>query len=564
LGVAFMVLGCLQTNKPVSVICDKETQPLVEACLRKLADENKVRSVRFLIYEAKGGDARRAAEGIASALSESSTDLLIPIEVAGRNLEGVVRNREGIDITNMNPDYDTLVQTLATQMNVIAIGNCGNEVGFGGSVETLPTAANGKDIQAVMAADYVVPAAVSNWGGYLMYVGLMRLAGKTKDDMPSVERHDDAIKAMFAAGAVDGNTRNRDLTFVDGNRRTGVDGMSIEANGRVYRDSTLASGTEPIHFPLGRFPEWDKPVTVMMLDSSDGVFYAAQVAIPYLDAQLPGQKTYVLFGDHGNAPYGPKTPREIESLVTEALSTLHKFSDAPVVFACNTACIALDRLERSGVPVSEINLVKNTSNVIVTDPHKHSAVLATRAMADSRLYQNFITTGLADNNLVNKEFAVFGCDGWADIVNEGAFASTKPDDMHRTDKVLRNILDQLPPDLDAIYLCCTHYPALTSHIVKIYDEKRKAAGVSKPFLVLDPMKRQAETAARVYSQGNFPPKNPIVARSPIVVLTTGNAEQVREKARALLQRDDIDARNVSDLQVAGPNGRNPERPRSAL
>jgi hypothetical protein len=409
LGVAFMALGCLQTKKPVSVICDKETLPMVEACLRELAGEDAVRAVRFLIYEAQGEGAQAAANAIATALGESRTDLLIPIEVAGRNSHGVARNIGGIDITHLNPDYDTLVQTLAHQMDVIAIGNIGNEAGFGGSVTGVPKAFNGKDIQAATAADYVVPATVSNWGGYLMYVGLMRLAGKSKTDMPSVEKHDDAVRAMFAAGAVDGFTRNADEAFFDGKQRTGVDGMSINVNRGVYLASTLAPGTGPIHFPLGRFPEWDKPVTVMMLDSSDGVFYAAKVAIPYLDAQLPGQKTYVLFGDHGNAPYGPKTPEQIESHVGNALSILRKFSDAPVVFACNTACIALDRLERRGIPTSDINLVKNSSNVIVTDPHKRAAVLATVAMADSGLYQAFITQGIAERNLVEKDVRVYGC-----------------------------------------------------------------------------------------------------------------------------------------------------------
>jgi glutamate racemase len=564
LGVAFMALGCLQTNKTVSVVCDKETQPLVEACLKELGGENAAAAVRFLIYEAQGDEAQRAANGIADALVESRTDLLVPIEVAGRNSKGVARSMSGIDITHLNPDYDTLVRTLAHQMNVIAIGDGGNEAGLGGSVRGVPKALDGKDMQATTGADYAVPATVSNWGGYLMYVGLMRLANKARDDMPSVGDHNGAIRAMLTAGAVDGYTKNADETFFDGKQRTGVDGLSVEENAVVYHAATLASSTVPLEFPLGRFPEWDKPVTVMMLDSSDGVFYAAKVAIPYLDAQLPGEKTYVLFGDHGNAPYGPKTPEQIESYVSNALSILRKFSDAPVVMACNTACIALDRLERKGIPVSDINLVKNTSNVVVTDPHKHVALLATAAMADSKLYQHFISQGLADNSLVNKDVRVYGCSGWAEIVNARALDSADPEVRSEADQVIRAGLEPLSPDLDAIYLCCTHFPALTSRIVKIYEEKRRAAGVAKPFLVLNPMKRQAETAARVYSKGNFR-ESPVPTRFPILVLTTGDADQARRTANVLLNRDDIDALSVAYSRPAkGFDRRSPMRTVSAL
>jgi glutamate racemase len=549
LGVAVLALACLRTKKPVSVICDRETQLLVEACLRELDGQRAVDAVQFLTYEALGPEeATAAANGIAATLMESGTDLLIPIETAGRTVEGVARSMAGIDISGYNPDYDTLICTLSPQMKVIAIGDGGNEAGFGGTVTGVPPAANGKEMQAVTGAHYSVRARVSNWGALILAFGLARLAAVPKHEMPTVEQHNAAIRAMLRAGAVDGCTKNTDEGFDNGKYRTGVDGMTVEVNGELYQRCVNTFSETPIEFPLGRFPEWDEPLTVMFLDSSDGVFIAAEKMIPYLEAQL-GRKViqFVLYADHGNAPYGPKTLDQIEQCVAEALGNLSEISDAEVVTACNTACTGILGLERRGVKVSAINLVVNSSNVIVNDPYQRVALLSTGAMAGSGLFQTLIQHGLTTRG-VEKQFGVFGCPGWAEIVNERALSSDDPETRTRALAVIKTALASLPTDLDAIYLCCTHFPALTNVIREIYTDIRESVGIRVPFVIVDPIKKQAETAVRHLSKGGFN-ERPIRSDQPIVVLTTGDVDKVRTSAQILLGRTDIDVRSTATISA---------------
>lgn len=236
LGAAMIALACLESRRPVSVVCDHHTQALVEACLTELSGPTAVFDVTFFSFEP--GNAARVAlrcRQIATILTGGGRmPLIIPIETAGRTADGIARSMRGIDITAFNPNFDQLAaELLQVKCPMLAIGDGGNELGMG-AVTGVPPATNGLPMQADFAAHFVVKATVSNWGGYFLYATDKLLRGQG-DQMPRVDQHDRAIGEMLRLGAVDGFTLSSDPTFISAEGRpTAVDGLPLSTHSEVW------------------------------------------------------------------------------------------------------------------------------------------------------------------------------------------------------------------------------------------------------------------------------------------------------------------------------------------
>lgn len=86
-----------------------------------------------------------------------------------------------------------------------------------------------------------------------------------------------------------------------------------------------------------------------------GVFDSGHGGLTVLHAltrRLPGEG-FIYFGDHGNAPYGPRPEEEIYALTLAAVERLFAEGCLLVLLACNTAsAIALRRLQQDWLPVA--------------------------------------------------------------------------------------------------------------------------------------------------------------------------------------------------------------------
>lgn len=86
-----------------------------------------------------------------------------------------------------------------------------------------------------------------------------------------------------------------------------------------------------------------------------GVFDSGHGGLTVLHAlarRLPDEG-FVYFGDHGNAPYGPRPEGEIYALTLAAVERLFAEGCALVLLACNTAsAIALRRLQQDWLPTA--------------------------------------------------------------------------------------------------------------------------------------------------------------------------------------------------------------------
>lgn len=162
-----------------------------------------------------------------------SIDVAIAIEKPGENIRGHLHAWSGQRIEAGSIPIDRLfVEMMASGRLTVAIGDRGNEVGFGRIHDELVllvpearrcTCGCGGGIAAITSADHLLPAAVSNWGAYGLCAGL----ALATSDRSLLLRPDEEARLLNVA-AVRGY---RDGLL--GTAAFGVDGISGSASVRV-------------------------------------------------------------------------------------------------------------------------------------------------------------------------------------------------------------------------------------------------------------------------------------------------------------------------------------------
>ncbi|MHC1627691.1 MAG: glutamate cyclase domain-containing protein [Candidatus Nezhaarchaeales archaeon] len=163
---------------------------------------------------------------------EVPTDLVVFVEKAGSNDVGVYHNMLGVDVTRYHAKVEALLhEAQRRKCSVIAIGDGGNEVGFGlirRAVELFVP--RGRDcgcpcrrgIASSSKADLVVVSSASNIGCYAVSCALSVLKGISWPHDRDVEIR--LLKAIINAGAIDG---------MSGKSEMKVDGIPVEVTASV-------------------------------------------------------------------------------------------------------------------------------------------------------------------------------------------------------------------------------------------------------------------------------------------------------------------------------------------
>jgi hypothetical protein len=158
---------------------------------------------------------RLADSFLLQMLKHYHPDHIVSIERPGMAADGNSYSMRGEMLNRTVPLMDLLFSDpSADSVCKIAVGDGGNELGMGKVHELISSRVHlGDKIGCVTPADFLVPAGVSNWGAYGIAAGLSLLSKQNL--LP--DRHSEilALKAMVAAGAVDGCTKRNELS-VDG------------------------------------------------------------------------------------------------------------------------------------------------------------------------------------------------------------------------------------------------------------------------------------------------------------------------------------------------------------
>ena len=167
------------------------------------------------------------------SLQESST-VVLACERAGPAKDGVCHTMRGIDM-NEKGLIAPLHRLVQKDKPFLAIGDGGNELGMGKVLRQVEThIPNGEKIGCVVAADWLVAASVSNWGGYALAAGAAIVwtadrhkgsdgspSGSVLDILPTEQGEIDLLQRCVDVGCRDG---------VSGKVEATVDGMPLETS----------------------------------------------------------------------------------------------------------------------------------------------------------------------------------------------------------------------------------------------------------------------------------------------------------------------------------------------
>lgn len=200
-------------------------------------------------------------------------------------------------------------------------------------------------------------------------------------------------------------------------------------------------------------PELSRPIGVM--DSGVGGLSVLQ----HIQTQLP-HENLVYFADSRYAPYGDKTPKQIEARVFAVAKFLLTYGIKSLVIACNTATAATAQKLRE--KYAFLNLPIIAIEPAIKPAAKASrtgviGVLATASTINSERLSQLIQTHAKDQQVILQ-----ACPGLVQQIEKGAIHTNKTHTLLQ--QYCASIINA---GADSIVLGCTHYPFVKTVIQEI-------------------------------------------------------------------------------------------------
>ena len=158
-------------------------------------------------------DDATARNECAALIERFAPKAVIAIERAGMTADGTYRNALGQDYSEGRARLDYVFNHAHDAgIPTIGIGDGGNEIGMGAVQaavhEHVP---HGPVLCAALATDVLIPAGVSNWGGYALAAALA-VSQRNEDLAHTSDRERRLLEAAPTLGLIDGSTGRTDAT----------------------------------------------------------------------------------------------------------------------------------------------------------------------------------------------------------------------------------------------------------------------------------------------------------------------------------------------------------------
>lgn len=189
------------------------------------------------------------------------------------------------------------------------------------------------------------------------------------------------------------------------------------------------------------------------------------------------------FADQLHVPYGDRAPEELHGLLERNLAWLDESGADAIVMACNTSCAMGERFGWPSTRAIVLDLIDSAAIAVERDGHSRIGVIATTATARSGAYARSIARRMPDAWVTE-----IAAPELVPLVEAGKLSGDEPR------AAVRAVCEQLPPDVDAVILACTHYPLLDEHFAAVLG-----SGVVR----IDPAIVQAERTAALAAERRF-------------------------------------------------------------
>ncbi|MFN2528223.1 MAG: glutamate racemase [Candidatus Baltobacteraceae bacterium] len=229
----------------------------------------------------------------------------------------------------------------------------------------------------------------------------------------------------------------------------------------------------------------------------------------------------LFFADQAHVPYGGRTPENLAELLAANVAWLNAAGVAMIVMGCNTSCAIAQQF---GWPPSEapiLDLIESAAIAVQSQGYKRVGVVATEATVRTKAYTKAISSRVP--GILVTEVAA---PALVPLVEAGKGGT---EEAHQA---VAAVCTQLPKELDAVLLACTHYPILDMHF-------RDALGESID--LIDPAVVHAERAA------SLAPNGVALGLGDCKYVTNGDLEMFRTSIRMITGDSDPD---VTALKVS--------------
>lgn len=168
-------------------------------------------------------------------------------------------------------------------------------------------------------------------------------------------------------------------------------------------------------------------------------------------ALLP-QHDLVFLADQAHVPYGDRNADDLAGLMRANLAWLDAQGVDAIVMACNTSCAVADSYGYPPTSAPVLDLIESAAIAVRDAGFARVGVVATGATVRSGAYARRIRA-LAPNVRVHEVAAP----ALVPLVEAGRIEGEE------ARAAVEAVCAQLPKDLDAAILACTHYPVLDAH-----------------------------------------------------------------------------------------------------
>lgn len=214
--------------------------------------------------------------------------------------------------------------------------------------------------------------------------------------------------------------------------------------------------------------------------------------------KLLPHENFIYFADSQNAPYGPRSKKEIVDFSSKIIDFLLSKNCKLIVIACNTATAAAVNIMRQKYAVPIVGLEPAVKPACLKTQTGHIGVLATKGTFIGNHFKN---TSEKYQEYVKIHLQV--AKGLVELAENGIFEGQDAENL-----IAQYVNPLVAEKIDQLVLGCTHYPLFKNLIQKIagenvnlLDSGEAVARRTKDVLMLNKIfnNSQGEQTIKIYS-----------------------------------------------------------------